>query len=219
MTDPVQDPKAGEPQPDLESGDTSGDGAPQSTPQVDVFKKGYGSGISKGRKEGATKREVEILAALGYESLDEAIAAQQARQTEEERQAHQARSEIARLQRETKQRDEEIQRLRTMADQARLDRLRHAALEKGVGRGKQLEAFVAMHGHSVQWSEDLDLEVVNGDAPTGETLEEWLEAVIADAPFLTAGKSKPGAGSKIEPATGPDPDPGDLFSILGVKRG
>lgn len=222
MTEPAQAPTADEPQPAPAVGDTSGQSAPQSAPPKPApspFDRGYGSGIAKGRNEGARG----ILESMGYSSVEEAVADRDAREAEEAKRTGQAAVELKRLQRELQQRDAHIKQLSTMADQARLDRLRAAALEHGIGTGKQLEAFVAMHGTCVQWGADQSLEVVTHDAgdavPTGQSMGEWIDAIIADAPFLTAPKGTPGAGSHMEPASGPAPKPSDLFDVLGLKRG
>jgi hypothetical protein len=212
---------AGEPPPD-DVGTTPGNGAPQSTRETkaDPFSKGYGTGIAKGRREG----ERAVLEALGYSSVEEIRAEIEARQSAEEGKATAAEAALRKLQRDYEQRSREVETLARLADEARLDRLRAAALERGVGRGRQLDAFVAMYGERVRWGSDRALEVVRREGgetvPTGEALDQWIDAAIAESPFLAPPRGTTGGGSRIEPASGPPPASGStsLASILGLPK-
>jgi len=221
MPEPTSAPTAGEPQsgsPD----ETPGNGTPSSAPtKSDPFAKGYGSGMAKGRKEGMA----QALSAIGFASVEEAQAALEARQSEEINKVAEGERRVKQLERELTKRQIEIERLSRFADEARLDRLRATALGRGVGAGRQLDAFVSMYGSGVRWGADRSLEVVQGSGadatPTGQTLEEWVDAAIAESPFLRPPRGVGGSGSHVEPASGPAPEStkADLFGLLGVKRG
>ncbi len=221
MIEPLTAPMAGEPHSDP-SEETPGNGTPQSAPQrPDPFAKGYGSGIAKGRREGAA----QILETLGFSSVEEIRAAIETRQTEDSGKAAEGERRVRQLERDLAMRQTEIERLARLADEARLDRLRATALARGVGSGRQLDAFVSMYGSRVRWGSDRELEVVEGSgkdaAPTGQALADWVDAAIAESPFLRPPRGVGGSGSQVEPASGPKatPEKADLFSILGVKRG
>jgi hypothetical protein len=54
-----------------------------------------------------------------------------------------------------------VEQLTQQADEARLEKLRAAALAKGVGSGQQLEAFVKLYGDKVRFDNERQLEVLN----------------------------------------------------------
>jgi len=219
MTEPTEAPRAGEPH-DAPASDTPTASAPQSAPRPDPFAKGYGSGIAKGRKEGAR----EVLESLGYGTLEEAVAAREhldEARTAEERKISQTEAEARKIRQELEGARKELERLRGYADEARLDKVRALALAAGVGQGRQLEAFVALHGDNVRWADDRTLAVVarrNGvdPEPTGEALEDWVARAVADSPFLQAPRGARGAGSAVEPTAGPGVK-SEMHRILGLK--
>lgn len=184
------------------------------------FRAGYGKGAEKGRREG----QQSVLEELGYQSLDDLRAALQPSQSDKAAditnhpQYRDALSSAAKLERKTKDLEQQMTALVKRADQARLDKLRAAALAAGVGAGRQLDAFVAMFGDRVAIGDDMQLEVnatVNGTTiPTGQSIEQWLSETLAEARFLLAPDRQRGAGSRAEPLaaaqTGPD------LSLFGV---
>jgi hypothetical protein len=186
------------------------------------FRAGYGKGAERGRKEG----QQAILQELGFGSLDEARShLQRATEDDGSQQAQfkDAMAQVGKLDRANKELQKQLDGLSKRADQARVDKLRAAALGAGVGPGRQLDAFVALHGESVVISDDMGLEVVkriNGTVvPTGQAVDDWLADVLADARFLLKPDSQRGAGSKAEPLraqqTGPDLA---LFGVPAKKR-
>jgi len=123
--------------------------------------------------------------------------------------------------------EQRVEQLTKQADEARLEKLRAAALGKGVGNGTQVEAFVKLYGDRVRFGEDRSLEVLS-DLPdgtravAGQTLDEFLEEAIAESKWLLAPSPAPtGAGSRKEPVVEGKRDDyrARMLSRLGVKEG
>ena len=100
---------------------------------------------------------------------------------------------------------QQVEQLSRQADEARLEKLRSAALARGVGPGQQVEAFVRLFGDRVRFGQDRGLEVLS-DLPdgtmaaAGQSLDEFLDGVLASNKFLLAPVQEPsGAGSRQEP--------------------
>jgi len=109
--------------------------------------------------------------------------------------------------------ENQVTTLKAQADEARTEKLRSAALMKGVGAGKQLEAFVQMYGHRVAWGPNREL-VVTGLLPDGSVgvlpkkLDEFLDEALGESRFLLAPTaSQPGQVSRPGPTQSPDDAP------------
>jgi hypothetical protein len=197
--------------------DASGQGTPTSTPipiselRDKVFKDGYGKGADKGRKEG----ELKTLKLLGLPlDIDEAhaylgsVATQQKTEAEQQidiRETNEYRSLASEHQKAAKrleQYEKQLEVFQRQADEARLEKLRNAALRHGVGDG-QVEALVALYGNQVRLSEDGALEVLSkmpdgSLAAAGKPVNDWLDEATKANPWLLAPKqSTGGAGSSL----------------------
>ncbi len=101
--------------------------------------------------------------------------------------------------------DKQVTTLQAQADEARVEKLKSAALGKGVGAGKQLDAFVHMYGSRVVWGPNRELVVI-GPRPDGsigmlpKKLDEFLDEALAESRFLLA----PGGAAQAR-AAGPGP--------------
>lgn len=105
--------------------------------------------------------------------------------------------------------DKQIATLKVQADEARTEKLKAAALQRGVGAGRQLDAFVTMYGNRVAWGPNREL-VVTGVLPDGSVgvlpkkLEEFLDEALAESRFLLAPTaSQPGQVSRPGPTQSP----------------
>lgn len=119
-----------------------------------------------------------------------------------------------------------VEQLAKQADEARLEKLRAAALGKGVGSGQQLEAFIRLYGDKVRFDDDRNLEVLSamGDGTfvaAGQSLDDFLDEVLGDSKFLLAPSAAPsGVGSRKEPVVeAKKTSLGLLDSLRGVKKG
>ena len=234
MAEPNQTPMAGGPQ------NTPGGGAPSSasgtdpaptsgdsTPKIDDFslRIGFGKGAEKGRKEGVT---IALQAlGLGDLSLEEAKAklakpapapqgGGNVRETDEYRSLA---SEHLMASEKLKAANERLSILEARADVARVEKLRAAALSKGVGPGKQIEAFLALHGDIVRFGQDRELEVLSkmpdgSMVAAGKKVDSWLDEVLKENPFLLKTEGRGGAGSNLQPVGG-----GPKRSLFGPRRG
>jgi len=120
----------------------------------------------------------------------------------------------------------QIESFRAQADVARVEKLKAMALAKGVGPGKQVEAFVRLYGDSVQFNDARDLVVLSrypdgSLGPSGQTVEEFIDEALSDARFLLVPEGRSGSGSKQQPVR-PESKPADveardeLLQQLGV---
>jgi hypothetical protein len=105
--------------------------------------------------------------------------------------------------------DKQISALKAQADEARTEKLKAAALMRGVGSGRQLDAFVQMYGNRVAWGPNREL-VVTGVLPDGsigvlpKKLDEFLDEALAESRFLLAPTaSQPGQVSRPGPTQSP----------------
>jgi hypothetical protein len=105
--------------------------------------------------------------------------------------------------------EKQVTTLRAQADEARVEKLKAAALQKGVGAGRQLDAFVRMYGDRVTWGPNREL-VVTGALPDGSVgvlpkkLDEFLDEAIVESRFLLApGGASQGQVSKPGPTQAP----------------
>ena len=100
------------------------------------------------------------------------------------------------------ERDKQV--LSAQADEARLEKLRSAALARGVGPGQQLEAFTRLYGDRVRFGADRELEVLgklqDGTlAPMGESLDDFIAGALDESKFLVAPENRSGVGSRQQP--------------------
>ena len=109
--------------------------------------------------------------------------------------------------------EKQVTTLRAQADEARTEKLKARALMKGVGSGRQLDAFVTMYGDRVAWGPNREL-VVTGVLPDGSVgvlpkkLDEFLDEALAESRFLLAPTaSQPGQVPRPGPTQSPDDAP------------
>lgn len=96
------------------------------------------------------------------------------------------------------------------ADVARRLAIQQAAIERGVGPGKQAEMFLGAYGDRFRISQDGSLVTVSKTADGHEIegidpVESVIASAIAEAPFLRAPERKPGGGSQQGAALPPPP--------------
>lgn len=117
--------------------------------------------------------------------------------------------------------------LRAQADRSREVELSALALAAGIGPGKQLEAFIRIYGEAVRYDETAKLRVMarleDGTMiPAGQTVEEYVAAAVAEAPFLRRldqSTAASGSGSRIGPArTEPAPTGHEEWRAGMLKR-
>jgi hypothetical protein len=134
--------------------------------------------------------------------------------------------EYGQIRRDFEKAQRDIEVLRGQADEARLEKLRSAALQRGVGPGLQLEAFVRLYGDRVRFSETRDLEVMDRlpdgtMAPLGRGLDDFVSACIEESKFLMAPEGRHGGGSSLAPTRAPEPGGSgiDLKRAFGANGG
>lgn len=98
----------------------------------------------------------------------------------------------------------QIETYKAKADVARVEKLKAAALSKGVGGGKQVEAFVRLYGDAVQFDDESNLVVVSKYIdgqflPSGQSIEEYIDDALAESRFLLAVEKRQGSGSVQKP--------------------
>ena len=127
-----------------------------------------------------------------------------------------SRKEALLLKRELEKREEEIESLREQSDEARLMKLRATALENGVGKGRQLDAFVKLYGDEVAFDDERNLVVLSklpdgSREPMGESIKDFIKKALERDPFLKPYDSTKGSGSRPRP-TG-DSNPSDVSPL------
>ena len=127
---------------------------------------------------------------------------------------------------ETRELQTQLVTLQAQADQARLDKLRSAALSMGVGPGQQVEAFIRLYQDRVRFDAEQGLEVLSRMpdgtmVAAGETIEELLKKVVEENKFLLAvsGGAPVGAGSRLAPTQEQQDNSFGMLGSLGVKKG
>lgn len=122
------------------------------------------------------------------------------------------------------------QQLAAQADEARLEKLRAAALSSGVGPGRQLDAFVALYGDRVSWGPNRELQVLGqlddgSMVPMGQNLADFVSDALQESRFLLAPEGRSGGGSKqapvrqSEPVTDGEANKRELLKAMGVNPG
>ena len=111
------------------------------------------------------------------------------------------RRSAAKLERDLVDRDKQIQALTVRADVARKLAIQKAAVELGIGTGKQADAFVRLYGDRFALSADGDLEALTmaGDGepvPGIVEVPDLIRELAEESPFLVARSSAAGAGSR-----------------------
>lgn len=115
-------------------------------------------------------------------------------------------------------RDREIKRLVAQSDEARLMKLRAMALENGVGKGRQLDAFVKLYGDEVAFDDDRELVVLTrlsdgSREPMGESVTDFIKKALEQDPYLRPYDNSKGSGSRVKPAGGTSNPAGDTSPL------
>lgn len=135
------------------------------------------------------------------------------------------------LERKVSDQSKQLETLRAQADEARIEKIRSAALAAGVGPGGQLEAFISVFGNRLQFAADRSLEVhgqlPDGSfAPMGQSLGDFFTEVLEQNQFYrAAGTTRGGNGTQMQPTRAPEQadrsgqhDPQSLNRIFGISR-
>ena len=212
------------------SENTGGENA--TPPEIDVAKERQtwvARGIQEGHKRTLQKLGLGDDLDAALESLEQLRAAQAGEQEGQDGGANVADSEEFRtLAKEHLAASKELdslrkqnERLTKQADEARVEKLRAAAMAKGVGPGQQVEAFVRLFGDRVKFNDERSLEVISdfdGSRVSGVvSLEDFLDETLKEHEFLLAPRQEPaGANSRTEPTT---ETPKNDLGLLAALRG
>lgn len=113
------------------------------------------------------------------------------------------------MERKYQEAEKKIKMLSAQADQARVEKLKGAAMAAGVGAGMQVESFVKLFGDRVKFDDGQNLEVLSrmpdgSMVGAGQPIEEFLAEVLPSVPFLLAPtQNASGVGSEHRPASPP----------------
>jgi len=173
--------------------------------------------INKSHRAGMAKGVTKTLRELGFDTADlsearealEALRNPTPPQSSDDSEAklREIRQAHAKLERELEARQAEIKALAARADVARRLAIQSAAVEAGVGAGKQAEAFVRIYGDRFDLGENDSLQAVitgsDGEPIAGVVdPSDLIAQMLEESPFLRAPSSAAGAGSGKRPTNG-----------------